>query len=258
MDSIPQKRCTKCGVEKPATLEFFRPETKTKSGIASICRECTRLAGRDRYQKPDVKERAAKRRSDPEYKKKHQEYCHQPDQLQKARERNKRPERVAAQKESERRPERIAWRKNYKKSPKVKAYDYQYRRRPKTKVSNRIKEHKRRTVQRDLPVSFTVADWMRALDYFGNHCAVCGKPAGLWHVLAQDHWIPLKSPDCPGTIPNNIIPLCHARKDGEFGCNNSKSSRLPETWLLEKYGKRQAKKILNRINTYFEWLTTQS
>jgi hypothetical protein len=35
------KTCTKCKVEKPATLEFFKPHTSTKSGLSSWCRQCT-------------------------------------------------------------------------------------------------------------------------------------------------------------------------------------------------------------------------
>jgi hypothetical protein len=35
------KTCTKCKVEKLATLEFFKPHTSTKSGLSSWCRQCT-------------------------------------------------------------------------------------------------------------------------------------------------------------------------------------------------------------------------
>lgn len=53
---------------------------------------------------------------------------------------------------------------------------------------------------------------------------------------------------CPGTIPGNMVPLCH----GMFGCNNSKADKDPEIWLIKRYGKRKATIILKRINVYFD------
>src|SRR5260221_119478 len=70
--------------------------------------------------------------------------------------------------------------------------------------------------KRELPNVFTSQDWRNALEYWGHRCAVCERPRGLWHTLSQDHWIPLSSPDCPGTDPTNILPLCC----GTDGCNN--------------------------------------
>jgi hypothetical protein len=79
------------------------------------------------------------------------------------------------------------------------------------------------------------------------------RPAGLWHQITPDHWIPLASPDCPGTVPENIIPLCF----GSGGCNNSKKAKDGYEWLLQRYGKRKACVILKRIQAYFEWVKNQ-
>lgn len=38
----PTKVCTRCGVEKPATLEFFRRQKAGKHGYRATCRECTK------------------------------------------------------------------------------------------------------------------------------------------------------------------------------------------------------------------------
>lgn len=84
--------------------------------------------------------------------------------------------------------------------------------------------------------------------HFGGRCAVCERPPGLWHTIAADHWTPISSPDCPGTVPSNIVPLCH----GVDGCNNSKHDRDAAEWLSETRGKRQANKIIARIEGYFE------
>ncbi len=107
--------------------------------------------------------------------------------------------------------------------------------------------------KRSLPIAFSSRDWDAALDYWGHQCAVCSRPRGLWHTLAQDHWIPLSNPDCPGTLPNNILPLCH----GEGGCNNSKGSKDPIRWLEERLGKRRAAQKRAEIEAYFAWVEAQ-
>lgn len=112
---------------------------------------------------------------------------------------------------------------------------------------------RRRARKHSLPDCFTLADWQRALEYFNGCCAVCGRQLNdLFgeHTAAMDHWIPLSSPDCPGTVPTNIVPLCH----GVGGCNNSKSNSEPVKWLEWKHGKRKARQIERRINEYFKSL----
>ena len=37
------KKCSKCGVEKPATPEFYNRQKNVKSGIRSKCKECRKL-----------------------------------------------------------------------------------------------------------------------------------------------------------------------------------------------------------------------
>lgn len=100
-----------------------------------------------------------------------------------------------------------------------------------------------------LPASFSGDDWMFALSYFEGRCAVCGRPPGLWHTLARDHWIPVTKGG--SYTPDNIVPLCHSQKDGDGSCNNSKHDRDAHEWLVEKFGKRKAAQIEQRINQYF-------
>lgn len=114
----------------------------------------------------------------------------------------------------------------------------------------------RRARLRQFPNNFKRHHWQRAMSYFGHCCAACGRPAGLWHTIAADHWIPLVSPNCPGTVPSNMIPLCHPKRDGEGGCNAQKHDRDPIVWLTEKFGRRKADQILKRINAYFEWVVS--
>lgn len=49
---ISLKRCTKCGIEKPVTLEFFSAHKHGRYGLQARCRECCnaairRLCGRE-------------------------------------------------------------------------------------------------------------------------------------------------------------------------------------------------------------------
>lgn len=117
---------------------------------------------------------------------------------------------------------------------------------------HRANKHRRRARKRSLPNTITAADIQYALNYFKGCCAICGRPLnGLWHTGALDHWIPLASPDCPGSIATNELPLCQ----GLDGCNNEKNDKYPTEWLIEKYGNRKANVILKRIKTYFSTLS---
>jgi len=119
--------------------------------------------------------------------------------------------------------------------------------------TGRVALQRRFARKRGLPHDFTVADWRRALNYFHGCCAVCGRPLrDLFgtHKAAQDHWIPLSAPDCPGTVATNIVPLCH----GIGGCNNRKNATMPDEWLQQQYGKRKAAAIAKRVAEYFEWV----
>jgi len=129
----------------------------------------------------------------------------------------------------------------------------------KNKDKLNISVHKRLATKRNLPFDFTNKDWGIALNYWGDKCAICGKSPDFWTILAKDHWIPLsdKSLNNPGTVAWNIIPLCHARKDGFSACNVSKSNSDPVEWLIETLGKRKAAKKLVEIQAYFDWVKTQ-
>lgn len=116
----------------------------------------------------------------------------------------------------------------------------------------RIKEHRRRARKRSLPDTLAADQWQSALDYFGGCCAYCGRPAGLFHTMAIEHFVPLSNPSCPGTTALNCLPACH----GQLGCNNQKSNKPAAAWLESKFGKRKAAKILARINAYFDHVRT--
>lgn len=92
----------------------------------------------------------------------------------------------------------------------------------------------------DEPCDFTGADWYRALNYWGNACAVCRK-AGYLHV---EHWMPLGTPLGQGHVPTNVLPLCPY-------CNKAKGSEHPYIYLRERFGELARFKIAE-IEAYFD------
>jgi hypothetical protein len=121
-------------------------------------------------------------------------------------------------------------------------------------INHTINQRHRYSKKCHLPSAFTDDDWQYCLSYFNHCCAICERPQGLWHYLAMDHWIPLSSLECPGTVPINIVPLCQ----GVDGCNNHKSSSDPVEWINKRFGKRKAKIIILRIQTYFDSLNKKA
>jgi 5-methylcytosine-specific restriction endonuclease McrA len=97
-----------------------------------------------------------------------------------------------------------------------------------------------------LPYAFTRTDWQQCLDYWCGFCCYCAER----RATTIDHFIPLDSPDCPGTIPGNVLPACAS-------CNYSKQNRSAGEWLAWKFGADQARETLALIQQYFEWIETQ-
>lgn len=210
----PLKRCRECGAEK-SLLEFHKDKSRA-DGRATICKVCAIAKTREWYRN-------------------HRERDHE----------NSR--RWAKEHPSQRRVHKRRWlEKNpdYHKQWKKANPEYLY-----------IAQLKRRARQKSLPAAFSPDDWQACLEYWNHCCAVCGRQMhDLFgeRSLAADHWIPLNSPDCPGTVPSNIVPLCQ----GIDGCNNSKSDAEPLAWLTRRLGKRAARKKLVEIQAYFDSLVT--
>lgn len=103
-----------------------------------------------------------------------------------------------------------------------------------------------------LPDTFTSQQWRACLVHFNECCAACGRPLnGLFHKAHADHWIPLSSPACPGSIVSNIVCLC----GGLDGCNQSKGDKDPIQWLIRKFGHEQGNQINAKVQAYFDSLT---
>ncbi len=225
--NTPVKRCTRCGRDLPLTA--FHVRKASRDGLMAACKTCIGIYTKHHY----AENKAADNERSRQYRETHRdEVC---------------------------RRLRAYYRKNREKIIK-RVGEWRKSNPDKLHKNSRAYVPRRRARRKSLLATFTTTDWQRALDYFNGCCAVCGRPQGLWHTIAADHWIPLSSPDCPGTIPTNVVPLCHAKKDVPSGtpcCNNSKHKCDPIEWLTKTYGKQKARQILKRIETYFQWVAEQ-
>lgn len=205
------KKCTgPCGRELPATEEYFYRGAGGRFGLMAMCKQCKRA--------------------------KRHEYVVSPHGKQKSNEYYRRPE----VKEKRRKQQRL-----FRATETRRDYMKQYRATPAGKSARALSANRRRARKCALPSTFTSADWQRCLDYWHGCCAYCGRQAnGLFAQVHQEHFIPFTSPDCPGTVPWNMLPACDV-------CNLGKNNREPRAWVIEKFGKRKGAAILKRIDEYF-------
>lgn len=274
--SVPEgfKRCRKgegCvhpdGPVLPATLEYFKKCKSGRYGVNGTCKECCKkqdqayyLANKDQYKKhakeyyerhkETIKARVrayektsqAKRtpavaeRLREKWRARH--HAHKERRNMQERERRKAPE----------------WKEKQRKynSNYFRKYNIQrLRSDPDYRELRRISTLNRRARKRELPNNLTRADYDFAIEYFHGRCAVCGRQLNdLFgeRFASMDHWIPLSSLECPGTVPKNMIPLC----SGIDGCNNLKGAKDPLKWLNSRYGPQKAARIYSFIQAFFE------
>lgn len=224
--------CIKCKREYPLTAEFWYARKNSKHGLRLDCKECTKAMKRASWAKHGHKyneNRRETRRSSPE------------EVRQYFREwRNAHRDKL-----------RVYFRRYYRENSAHLTARYKgwAKAHPATTKASLLRRAARK---RSLPNTLTAQQWANAISYFNGCCAVCGRQLNdLFgeRVGAGDHWIPLASPECPGTTVGNIVPMCH----GVDGCNNHKSDRHPEEWIIERFGKRKGHQIIARIRKYFEW-----
>jgi 5-methylcytosine-specific restriction endonuclease McrA len=287
---IPLKRCAKgddcvhpMGCWQPATPEYFYRRSDRSSGLYSQCKACRdeyervnkdKIADRKRIYRAANKEKIAARQQ--EYNATHKEerraylskwLQENPDYNREYHQANKdaitkqRREYYKAHKDEIIERQR-KWEQENKEAISHRRRQYRLANKDKIARSNsdwqkanpdkiRIYRVRYKARKRQLPDTFTVEQWQACLEYHHYCCAVCGvQLRDLFGDIEPhaDHWIPLSNPDCPGTVAENMVCLC-----GD--CNISKKDRLPQDWLVWKFGKRQAVKILSRIHAYFEWVT---
>lgn len=253
------KRCKKCGETKPATLEYYHLQKDAASGLAATCKVCKQASRRQRYaaNAEQARQRARDyRQANPEqfratnakYRAANREIAYERTRLWRSQN-NEAVLHYSREYHRKHRGSQITkmklWRA--KNRHRRNAYKRGWQKTAKGRQQAAASQARRRARKLALPDTFTPQDWRYCLDYWHGCCAVCGgQLRDLFGDVEPhaDHWIPLIHPDCPGTIAANMICLCPS-------CNLSKQSKLPEAWLVERYGRQRAAPLLAAIRAYF-------
>lgn len=239
----PFKSCNKCGNDYllPNKQTFPTRSPLSRERLYSYCKECAR--------EYDRKWRSTHTEYTHEYNRTYNEnhkaelriYNQEWQLAHKVEERERKREKYAQNIEEERNKARQRYKDN-------QDYHKEYAKTHRSKFPEKARYYNKRRLarKRSLLSTFTTVDWEFALSYFNGVCAYCGNPPGLFDknwILHQDHYLPQSKGN--GYTPDNIVPACQS-------CNFSKGARDPEEWIVWKFGKRNAKKIMERIHDYFE------
>lgn len=247
--TLSPKRCNKCGEYFPLTPEYWHKNSREKDGFCRTCKTCAI----DRARRWGVENRDRQHERNQRYYTEHREAIKQqtkeyiqnhPEQVKARHAANY--QRNRTERNAKMREHRLKNLTAYNKRTRDWVAANPDRRRD---IANRYGKTpkgtaarlRRRARERQLSDTFTANEWLFCLRYWRNRCAYCGehKP------LSADHFIPLVSPDCPGTVAENMLPACKS-------CNSSKQHRDPVDWLSERASNYI--ELLGQIAAYFDIL----
>ncbi len=240
------KACKKCGIEYPATDEYFNKNKTYASGIINTCKKCSAEYGLKLYHKYADKYRAINRNRRKENldvrKQQEKEY----------RDLNK--ERVTAIKKKYRDANKdllLEKNKQYHKEnitvirqkgmqyylnnrERCLAYSKQYEKENRERYNNH--SHCYRARKTEVLSTFTLKEWEECKNNFNNQCAYCGSLA----PLTREHFIPLSEKG--EYTKENILPACKS-------CNSSKGDRAFSDWYSKQpfYSKQREQIILDYL-----------
>ena len=244
-----EKSCNKCKEPFPATSEYFHRNSKEKDGLCRTCKECAKTRARqwnvDNVERASessklyyqanseiIKARSAQRYLD------HTEKMNQQARARHEinRDRDNANNRANRLKHIERETQRTAeWVAAHPERRREIANNYG---KSAKGIAARVR---RRARERGLPATFTSEQWLMCLSWWHNTCAYCGEQK----PLCADHFVPLASVDCPGTIAENMLPACKS-------CNSSKMDRDFVEWSGNRVDPFEHAEILSRIGAYFD------
>lgn len=254
------KRCSQCKITKPVA-DFYK-DKRVKDGFMSECKACNRKyaarpENREKFNKIRREKNAANRPS--------VEAKLERDKAARLEARKNLKEKKCRDCEIIKSIGEFRWVKNGSTENWTSrcrdceaSYGFMVRQKPNRKeyISNYYKNHpekrktqrhRRRAKQNDLPNSFTESDWNFMMEYWNYTCCICGATESDSLKIAGDHWIPIASPECIGTVPQNMLPMCH----GEGGCNGRKQDKDGCKWLVKRYGEEFAVSKIEEIKRYF-------
>jgi len=243
------KSCPSCGVEKPATPEYFSRDKNRACGLYPVCKDChnakqraDRMRRGDEIRRRDKLAYAAnpepKKERSREYQKEHREESREAHQAWRdqnrdlARSARRAWERANPEKvrDSHRRTRRKglakyaakqrAW---CSKNPeKARAIGAAWSRA--NSLLNVLRTQRRRSRVLGLPGTLTSADVARMYLAQGGRCFYCGSPA----KLTVDHKIPVSRPELlPTNGPENVVLACGP-------CNASKKDLTTDEFLARR------------------------
>jgi hypothetical protein len=236
------KICSRCKQEFPATAEYFVVDKRNSNGLGALCRTCEKARiqkyskahpekGRERQQKFEERNpgRVTELKRDWRHK--------NPDKVKEAKSKHR----------ASHHEEILASERQFKDKNREKIRDYNRRRK---READRLEDLRRHRAQREarklnLPDTLTKEEWLSVVEHWQGCCVYCGKQP---ESLTLDHYIPLVSPNCPGTVAINIVPAC-------LSCNSSKNNTEAFYWMSWKFGSERANEIQARISSYFEKLS---
>ena len=262
---VPQKTCTKCGQTFHATHEYFYKAPNGKYGLQATCKDChNKLSGVGLNPKNSVRDgfkvcSRCKRKLPATL-----EFYYQSKDTAGG---------VSSQCRDCSKEVRGIWKREHREQLRIEGREYyqshkeEYAARQRKYLVDsperfRAATIRRRAKKKSLPGDFTGDNWKHCLEYWNGRCCICGRMPDFWHCIAREHWIALSDTraDNPGTVPWNILPMCHSTKGtpaGDPGCNNIKHYDDPIEFLNRYFGKRKAKQKLAEIEAYFEWVKTK-
>lgn len=219
----PQRRCTKCGTEYPATLEYFNAQKGGKYGLSSWCKTCIKA-----YRNSE-EFKAKKRAYDHNYyhntpgRKEHVlELLKQPKYQEKQREWKKTPKGHASQLASYKKKVQKPARRAYERATNKKWRLTEHGKRKAKEYA-----HSRRARKMNAGGHYTAADIELQIkaqtDKKGRlRCWWCGKEIPKGTIYHVDHVVPLIKGGSNG--PENIV-ISHGK------CNMSKHDKTPGQFM---------------------------
>ncbi len=194
--TTPTKICKDCGIEYPATPEFFTRTPDNSSGLNPRCKTCRKAKRKIEYaNNPEQQQKAQQRVKD-----------HRMKDPEKTRENRK----LEAEKASKKTVQRVKeWRK---KNPEK--YKESWKRKDSNRRARHLKAEGKHTKQ-DIKIQF---------DKQGGLCYWCSQDTSTrYHV---DHVIPLSRGG--SNYPENLVIACKT-------CNQKKTNKMPYTeWIPPK------------------------
>jgi hypothetical protein len=280
---VPQKRCSKCKGYFPASREFFSPHKLTSDGLETRCKACIREKNHQYLEENRDKEKARKKKWREDNPDKVRDYNKQyridnqekvlaavkkwgEDNREYVLGYNKHYREINRQKERERgreyywnnRDQQLISAKQWREDnpDRVRELDREWK--AKNPEKTLVIKQRRAARKQGLPDTFSDSDYTYMMAYWQGKCAVCGRQVCDGLIIVLDHWIALSDerPDNPGTVPHNMLPMCHSTKRGMRGCNNRKWKLEAVQWVFSQFDEQDARVIIERINEYFEVVNT--